>query len=118
MNLLPWKRAAEVTEAVTGLHFTETQIRDIGERIVNLERLYLLREGVTGKDDQLPRRFLTEPIPDGDSRGALFEIKPMLKEYYEERGWTRNGVPQETTLRRLNLPQPNKGRTKTPLKQD
>ncbi|UCD97289.1 MAG: aldehyde ferredoxin oxidoreductase family protein [Candidatus Bathyarchaeota archaeon] len=104
MNLLPWKRAAEVTEAVTGLHFTEGQIHDIGERIVNLERLYLLREGVTGKDDCLPSRFLTEPIPDGASKGALFEIEPMLKEYYEERGWTQNGVPQGATLSRLKLP--------------
>ena len=104
MNLLPWKRASEVTEAVTGLQFTERQIRDIGERIVNLERLYLLQEGVTAKDDQLPRRFLTEPIPDGDSKGALFEIEPMLEEYYEERGWTQCGIPQKTTLRRLNLP--------------
>ena len=103
MNLLPLKRAAEATQAATGFRFTESQMHEIGERIVNLERMYLIQEGVTRKDDQLPSRFLNEPLPDGGSKGATFEIEPMLNEYYRERGWSRNGLPREATLRRLGL---------------
>ena len=103
MDLLPLKRAAEATQAATGFRFTESQMHEIGERIVNLERMYLIQEGVTRKDDQLPSRFLNEPLPDGGSKGATFEIEPMLNEYYRERGWSRNGLPREATLRRLGL---------------
>ena len=43
---------------------------EIGERIVNLERAYLVREGIRRKDDYLPARFLKEPLANGDSKGA------------------------------------------------
>lgn len=103
MNLLPLKRAAEAVEATTGLHFTEEGMFEIGERIVNLERAYLVQEGITRKDDYLPARFLKEPLPDGGSKGATFEIEPMLDEYYAERGWDENGIPHKATLRKLGL---------------
>jgi aldehyde:ferredoxin oxidoreductase len=103
MELLPLKRAAEITEAVTGFHFTERSMSEIGERIVNLERAYLVRQGITRKDDNLPSRFLKEPLPNGNSKGAVFELEPMLNEYYEERGWDRNGIPKAQKLRKIRL---------------
>jgi len=103
MELLPLKRAAEITEAVTGFHFTEEKIFEIGERIVNLERAYLVREGIRRRDDYLPARFLKEPLPNGNSKGAVFEIEPMLDEYYAERGWDERGIPKEATLEKLGL---------------
>jgi aldehyde:ferredoxin oxidoreductase len=103
MELLPLKRAAEVAEVVTGFHFTEASMCEIGERIVNLERAYLVRHGITRKDDNLPSRFLKEPLPNGNSKGSVFEIDPMLNEYYEERGWDSNGIPRAQKLRKIRL---------------
>jgi aldehyde:ferredoxin oxidoreductase len=103
MELLPLKRAAEITEAVTGFHFTKESMSEIGERIVNLERAYLVRHGITRKDDNLPPRFLKEPLPNGNSKGAVFEIEPMLNEYYKERGWDSNGIPKPQKLREIHL---------------
>ena len=103
MELLPLKRAAEITEAVTGFHFTEESMSKIGERIVNLERAFLVRQGITRKDDNLPPRFLKEPLPNGNSKGSVFELEPMLDEYYEERGWDSNGIPKTRKLRELHL---------------
>ncbi len=103
MELLPFSRAAEIAEAATGLHFTEEGMIEIGERIVNLERAYLVREGIRRRDDCLPARFLKEPLPDGASKGAIFKIKPMLDEYYVERGWDKGGIPKVSTLGRLGL---------------
>ena len=103
MELLPLKRAAEITEAVTGFHFTEESMSEIGERIVNLERAFLVRQGITRKDDYLPPRFLNEPLPNGNSKGSVFELEPMLNEYYEERGWDSNGIPKTRKLRELHL---------------
>jgi aldehyde:ferredoxin oxidoreductase len=103
MELLPFNRAAAIAEAATGIHFTEEKMFEIGERIVNLERAYLVREGIRRRDDYLPARFLKEPLPNGHSKGAVHEIEPMLDEYYEQRGWDETGVPKENTLRKLGL---------------
>ena len=104
MELLPFKKAAEIAEAVTGIHFTEGSMFEIGERIVNLERAYLAREGIRRKDDYLPERFIKEPLPNGNSKGAVFEIEPMLNEYYAEREWDlKTGIPKAEKLRKLGL---------------
>ncbi len=103
MELLPFNRAAEISEATTGFHFTEEGMFEIGERIINLERAYIVREGIRRKDDYLPQRFLKEPLPNGASKGAIFEMEPMLEEYYSQRGWNKRGIPEETTLKRLGL---------------
>ena len=104
MELLPFKRAAEIAEATTGFHFTEDVMFEIGERIVNLERAYIVREGIRRKDDYLPERFLKEPLPDGNSKGAIFKMEPMLNEYYKERGWNlKTGIPEAEKLRKLGL---------------
>ncbi|MHA1712327.1 MAG: aldehyde ferredoxin oxidoreductase family protein [Candidatus Freyarchaeota archaeon] len=104
MELLPFDRAAEITEAVTGFHFTEETMFEIGERIINLERAFLVREGIRRRDDYLPVRFLKEPLPNGNSRGAIFEMEPMLDEYYTERGWDlKTGIPKAEKLRKIGL---------------
>ena len=103
MELLPLKRAAELMKTVTGLAFTEGQMFRVGERIINLERVYLVREGITRKDDYLPSRFLKEPLPNGASKGSVFEMKSMLEEYYRERGWNNNGIPVPENLRKMRL---------------
>lgn len=104
MELLPFDRAAEITDAVTGLHFTDEAMFEIGERIVNLERAYLVREGIRRKDDELPARFINEPLQDGNSKGAIFETEPMLDEYYREREWNlKTGIPKAEKLRKIGL---------------
>jgi aldehyde:ferredoxin oxidoreductase len=103
MELLPLDRAAEITRAVTGFNFTKETMFDVGERIVNLERAYIVREGITRKDDYLPAKFSKEPLPDGNSKGSVFEMQPMLDEYYAERGWNSNGTPKPQKLKEIHL---------------
>ncbi|MDH5779408.1 MAG: aldehyde ferredoxin oxidoreductase family protein [Candidatus Bathyarchaeota archaeon] len=104
MELLPFSRAAEITEVTTGFHFTRELMFEIGERIINLESAYLVREGIRRKDDYLPARFLQVPLPNGNSKGAIFEIEPMLNEYYTEREWgLRTGTPKAEKLREIGL---------------
>lgn len=103
MQLLPFDEAAKTVEAATGFHFTKEEIFKIGERIVNLERAFLIREGIRRRDDYLPSRFLKEPLPKGNSKGSIFEMEPMLNEYYAERGWDKRGIPKKATLEKLDL---------------
>ncbi len=97
---------AEMVATVTGWPMSVAALDEIGERIVNLERLLNVRDGVRRKDDVLPWRVMHEPIPDGPSAGMHCppeELSAMLDEYYQLRGWSEDGVPTPETLKRLGL---------------
>ncbi len=94
---------AEELRAATGVEYTEESLMLAGERIWNLERLFNLKAGFTGKDDVLPRRLLEEPMKGGPHAGQVVKLEPMLKEYYELRGWDENGIPTPAKLEQLGL---------------
>ncbi len=75
----------------------------IGERIWNMEREFNLAAGITHKDDTLPPRLLKEPCKTGGQKGKVCELDKMLPEYYQVRGWTKEGVPTPETRTRLGL---------------
>jgi len=106
MEVLDWEGTAELLRAATGWDLTGQEVQRIGERIVNLERLFIAREGITRQDDTLPRRFLEEPLPEGSgpSTGSVLELEPMLDEYYCARGWdVETGLPTKEKLEELGL---------------
>lgn len=104
MEILPFDRASQVIEATTGLKIEPAEVRMAGARIVNLERMFNVREGIRRRDDCLPRRFREETLKEGASKGTVFDQEPMLDEYYNERGWDLStGVPTAKTLIELNL---------------
>jgi aldehyde:ferredoxin oxidoreductase len=102
--LMPPKWAAKFFNAVTGLDFTAQQMMKVGERIVNVERAFNVRQGLTREDDTVSERFLKEPIPAGVAKGETLHLKPMLEEYYEARGWdVETGIPKRQKLEKLGL---------------
>ena len=87
-----------------GLDLSTVELQEIGERIVNLNRLFNARFGVTRKDDCLPERLTKEKAPLGPSAGEVVELDQMLDEYYSVRGWDQTtGLPLKETLERLGL---------------
>ena len=75
----------------------------VGERIWNMEKQYNLAAGLTRKDDDLPPRLKTEPAKTGPAKGLVSGLDKMLPEYYELRGWDKEGVPKAETAERLGL---------------
>jgi len=97
---------AAMVRAVTGWDVTVEELERVGERIINLERLFNVREGVRRADDVLPWKVMHEPIPDGPSAGMFCppdELAAMLDDYYRLRGWSPDGVPDAAHLARLGL---------------
>lgn len=86
---------------ITGRTFTSGHLQEIGARIFNLERLYNLREGLTGADDTLPHRILHESTFPHLKGGH--PLDQLLPKYYKIRGWDSNGVPLPRTLKRLKV---------------
>ena len=89
---------------VTGLSFTADELYSVGERIINIERLFNLREGMKVEDDTLPARFLSEPLKDGAAKGRMVPLKEMLEEYYQAREWEKDtGYPSAAKFKFLEL---------------
>jgi aldehyde:ferredoxin oxidoreductase len=74
-----------------------------GERLFNLKRVINVKLGITRKDDTLSPRLLVHDRKEGAAGGSLPHLGKMLYEYYNLRGWSLEGVPQEETLERLGL---------------
>jgi aldehyde:ferredoxin oxidoreductase len=82
------------------------QVSSAGERIYNLERLYNFQMGFSRKDDILPDRFFSEPIPNGPTKGRCMDgkgFKEALDEYYRRRGWDSDGRPSDKKLQSLGI---------------
>ncbi len=89
--------------AACGDEFGAEHLVALGERVWNMERRFNLGAGFTAKDDTLPPRLLKEGAPTGPAKGDVAKLSDMLPQYYEVRGWSTDGVPTESTLKRLGL---------------
>ena len=97
---------ARMVRAVTGWNVDVEELERVGERIINLERMFNVREGVRRAQDVLPWKVMHEPIPEGPSAGMYCppeELDAMLDAYYALRGWSRDGVPTPARLASLGL---------------
>ncbi|MHA2247550.1 MAG: 3-hexulose-6-phosphate synthase [Candidatus Hodarchaeales archaeon] len=108
---------AKLLTTATGFYVDDKELRKIGERIYNLERLFNIREGLTKDHDIIPPRFLNEPLPEGPARGHVVNIDNLLKEYYFVRGWDELGIPSDRKLEGLNI-QPIQTSTKLQIALD
>jgi aldehyde:ferredoxin oxidoreductase len=98
---------AKLYALVTGIDMTPEELKRCGERIQNAARLFNIREGLGRKDDTLPWKVMHDPIPDeGPAKGAFVtqaELDLLLDDYYESRGWTKQGVPTVEKLKELGM---------------
>jgi aldehyde:ferredoxin oxidoreductase len=104
-----WKGLEEIAyfyELVTGFQTSASDLLKSAERISNLARLYNLREGLTPMDDSLPPRAMKDPIPEGPAKGSRVtreELEMLIQDYYEARGWDKDGIPKKSKLIELGL---------------
>ncbi len=92
-DLYPWDELREVIGATTGMKLKEDDLRGIARNISDGTRTFNIREGLTRDDDTLPRRFFEEPIEEGKIMRRE-DFDRLLQEYYELRGWDKQGVPR------------------------
>jgi len=86
-DLITWKDLQEIIKSTCGLSLKKGALKALASRIINLARAFNEQEGVTKKEDRLPRRFFREVLQEGDKELQPEELQYMLKEYYELRGW-------------------------------
>ena len=98
---------AKLYSALTGRETTPQELMKAGDRIFNLMKCFLVREGLARRDDTWPRRFFEEPVPDGPFKGAVLDentFERLLEEYYALRGWDKSSsIPTREKLLELGL---------------
>ncbi|MFC2070697.1 aldehyde ferredoxin oxidoreductase N-terminal domain-containing protein [Chloroflexota bacterium] len=117
---------ARILTAITGHEWDTAALDTTGERIFNLQRALLLRDGwLPQRDDNVLDYFFSVPLKEGElffnhdcvvpggrdevlsKKGAVLDrqgFEEMKREYYLERGWdTASGLPRRTTLERLGM---------------
>jgi aldehyde:ferredoxin oxidoreductase len=102
-------QVADVVDAVraaTGWDVTVDELLDIGERAVNLARLFNVREGFNRADDRLPDR-LHGPLEGGPLTGVSIDrdaFEDAISALYTLKGWDPStGAPSAERLERLGL---------------
>jgi len=107
---------ADLLTAATGIPTTAAELLEAAERAYNMYKVINVREGFSRKDDQLPERWIKEPIKIGNEKEAplmdYFKTKVITKEdvdkilddYYDEHGWDiETGIPTKAKLVELGL---------------
>jgi len=100
---IPLDNLLKAYTTVTGFEHNLESFLKAAERIVNLERLYNIKLGLDRRHDTLPKRFLEETLPSGESKGQVVELDALLDDYYDVMGWNSNGIPTEEKLEELGL---------------
>ena len=92
-------------ETVTGEKWSGKDLFLFGERSLNLQRLLNVRDGMSRKDDTVPKKMFIPAAVGGRAGKAPTEAEfnQMLDEYYEKRGWTKDGIPTAEKLNELGL---------------
>jgi aldehyde:ferredoxin oxidoreductase len=91
----------EFVSAVTGWQVSLYELMKVGERRLNMLRLFNAREGFTRKDDALPPKFFKPLAGAGPTAGTALdnqEFEAALDLYYHILGWTNDGVPTRASL--------------------
>ncbi|HEY6042897.1 MAG TPA: aldehyde ferredoxin oxidoreductase C-terminal domain-containing protein, partial [Anaerolineae bacterium] len=106
-HFLPYspQQLTDVTNAVTGWDMTPLDYLQVGERAMTLGRMFMIREGLDGASDSLPKRFFQKfasgPLTNVDYTEERFGA--ALVEYYAQSGWDASGRPTKEKLTELGI---------------
>lgn len=92
--------------AATGWDTSLWEMMKVGERALNMTRVFNLKHGLKRSDDWVPER-LFEPLPEGPLAGSKIDREQLangIQLYYEMNSWIgEDGVPSKGKLYELNL---------------
>jgi aldehyde:ferredoxin oxidoreductase len=94
-DLYTWEELETIFGLTTGRQLAQPDLQALASRVTTSTRRLNLREGLKTGDDWLPRRLLTEALPDG-RRIAENDLKQLIGDYYRLRGWDATGLPDSS----------------------
>jgi aldehyde:ferredoxin oxidoreductase len=96
----------QMMNSVTGWDLTVDELLEVGKRRLNLFRTFNMREGLSRKDDKLPKKFFKQLAGTGPTAGFALtheEVDSAIDTYYKLAGWTAEGMPTRETLKKHDI---------------
>jgi len=94
----------EVLSSLSPEPYSMDEMREVGVRVLCMERLFNMREGISRKDDVLPDRLLKEPKPDGPTKGSVVPLEELKDDFYKAMGYDLStGNPPDSLLAKLGI---------------
>ena len=100
------KETVDLVRAVTGWDVTLDELMKLGERRINMMRLFNARLGFDRKQDAPPKKFFKPLGGTGPTAGTAMnhaEFETTLDQYYQFMGWNHEGLAPATKLAELGL---------------
>jgi len=101
------KDYVDMIKGLTGWNIDGWKLLKIGERAINLQRLFNIREGFYREDDMIHPRMGAIPkfgLYEDQEECGIKDFSIILDEYYNERGWNKKtGKPKNDKLKELGL---------------
>lgn len=100
------RETVDFVRAVTGWPVSLFELMKVGQRRLNLLRVFNTREGLSRKDDALPAKFFLPLAGEGPTAGTAIdraEFEAALDLYYQLNGWTADGLPTRASLVDLGI---------------
>jgi len=104
-QLYSTSQIVQLVQAVTGWNMSLWELMKVGERTINIQRAFNVREGFTSKEDTLPPKVF-QPLKGGPSDGFVVtreEFEKYRAQYYRVAGWDEEGRPTRGKLEELDM---------------
>lgn len=95
-----------MVNAITGWNVSLYELMKVGERRLNMLRVFNAREGFSRAEDKLPEKFFKPLTGSGPTSGIALnkkEFEDTLDLYYALNGWTQDGIPTRAKLVELGI---------------
>jgi len=100
------QQVVDLVKAATGWPTSTFELMKLGERCIQMNRAFNIREGMTKDDDKLPERFFT-PLQSSPLEGIKIDKAAFEKArdiYYNIAGWdSKSGAPSLGKLQELDI---------------
>jgi aldehyde:ferredoxin oxidoreductase len=103
-HFVDYKWMSELIYCASDWKISENELREMGKRVIDIERLFNYKHGMTKKDDSLPKRYFDDPSPLKVAKGHHVDRKEFAKaldRYYKLRGWDNKGVVKPSRVKQL-----------------
>lgn len=104
-RMISIEQLVDVVNYITGWDMSTWEAIKIGEKAIQLSRMFNIKHGLSAKDDVLPNR-LFEPLENGAHEGHAIDrdaFNNAVHRYYEMMGWDQYGKPTKGKFIELGI---------------